>query len=111
VQAFNRHGTPSLGVASGAGFQQAWHTLTRCSFRCGLSIGPTSCRISVGLAHFRQVWLLVLIVFVTSMVSGVNVLSGSKDEATWMMKCASNKAAQASDRAVQVSGFSPTGLA
>ena len=74
-------------------------------------IGPTSCRLSISLAHFQQVWLLVLIVFVMSTVSSVNVESSGKDEAAWVTKCVSDKAAQASDRAVQASGFSPAGLA
>ena len=55
--------------------------------------------------------LPVLIVFVMSTVSGVNVESSGKDEAAWVTKCASDKAVQASDRAARVSGFSPAGLA
>jgi len=46
-----------------------------------------------------------------STVSSVNVESSGKDEAAWVTKCVSDKAAQASDRAVQASGFSPAGLA
>ena len=60
--------------------------------------------------HFQQVWLLVLIVFVTSMVSSVNVESCGKDEVTWVTKCASNKASQMNDRAVERVDSAPLGL-
>jgi len=51
-----------------------------------------------------------LIVFVTSTVSSVNVESGSKDEAAWVTKCMSDKAAQASDRAARAMDSALLGL-